>query len=239
MNIKLGKIFDTNIFLHYSILLVVFMTSTTCYALLSEEGASTPLAIFLSGLYSLGVVASVLAHELAHVGVARRFNISCRLISLNALGGQAFMENKFKSPREEFLVAVAGPVVSIALLLFFGLLSYTVRDPDKLSPISLSIFFVAVVNGLLGVFNLIPAFPMDGGRVLRAALWKFSGNLKTATKIAVNVGYFFGTIFILAGIAGMLGFTTIFTNSLFSSFWAIVVGLFVILPARAELQRVA
>jgi Zn-dependent protease len=140
------------------------------------------LAILAAGLS----VASLYGHELAHAMVARAFGIPVRTISLFLLGGMAHITRESPSPRAEFLIAVVGPGASLAVGLVAALTSWALWDVAP--PVAALAFWLATMNIPLAVFNLVPAFPLDGGRVLRAVLWFAGEDLRWASTVAARVG---------------------------------------------------
>lgn len=158
---------------------------------------------FFSGMLFFG---SLLAHELSHALVARRFGIPVPRITLFLFGGMAEMESEARSPRAEFTMAIAGPLMSLLLAAGFLTLSYAsmgetsrqlfVQDPSaalaSFSPLVTAGIWVGSINVVLALFNLIPGFPLDGGRVLRAGIWWWTGNRPLATRIAATGGRLFG-----------------------------------------------
>jgi Zn-dependent protease len=144
------------------------------------------------GLWSLAVVAALLSvvslygHELAHALVARAFGIPVRTISLFLLGGMAHITRESPSPRAEFLIAVAGPAASLAVGLVAALLSWTLWDIAP--PVAALGLWLATMNIPLAIFNLVPAYPLDGGRVLRAVLWFAGQDLRWGSNVAARVG---------------------------------------------------
>ena len=135
---------------------------------------------------SLLVFASVLFHELAHSVVAQRQGEKVEDITLFILGGVARISEELKEPKKEFYLALAGPASSFVLGGLFLLLSFGLRNVSH--PLQVASAYLAYINLVLGAFNLLPGFPMGGGRVLRAILWRTTGDLKKATRIASGVG---------------------------------------------------
>lgn len=177
-----------------------------------------------SGLYwllglatSLLVFASVLAHELAHSLVAIKQGEKVRSITLFILGGVAQITDEPKQPLKEFTMALAGPVSSLAIALLFFLISLVLKPLSQ--PLSAATSYLALINTALAFFNLLPGFPMDGGRVLRSVIWKVTGNLKKATRIASSVGQGFAFFFIFIGILQIL-------RGNFLGLWLILIGWF-------------
>ncbi len=167
-------------------------------------------------LTTLVVFASVLTHEFGHSLVALKEGIPIKKITLFIFGGVAQMESEPKSPATEFKVTAAGPVTSLLIAAVTGALYYLVLAPESL--ISEAILFVARVNLIMAVFNMIPAFPLDGGRLFRSLIWFFSKNMLTATRIAVGFGSF------LSFVAMALGFTMIFFRGDLMGLWLIFIG---------------
>jgi len=175
---KLGRLFGIDTRVHASFLLLLLWAGWSSYT-----GGGTLLAGLLGVAFMIAVFASVVAHELGHALTARGFGIQTRQILLLPIGGVAQIEQKHMRPRVELLVALAGPVVSF--LLAGVLFTFAAIAGD----ISLDSFIASLAwtNLGLAVFNMLPAFPMDGGRVLRAALAGRIGHLR-ATRIAATIG---------------------------------------------------
>ncbi|MBN1298828.1 MAG: site-2 protease family protein [Actinobacteria bacterium] len=161
---------------------------------------------------------SVLAHELSHSIVAKARGIPVNKISLWIFGGMAEIEKEPENPAAEFFMAIVGPLASFALALVFGIIWFFSRT---VSFISEPAAYLAQINVILGVFNLLPGYPLDGGRVLRSIVWKATGNLKRATFIAATAGRVFGFILIA------LGVFLFFTNNFFNGIWLAFIGWFI------------
>jgi len=151
---------------------------------------------------SLLIFASVLVHELAHSLVALKQGEKVRSITLFLLGGVAQITEEPKRPLREFTMALVGPMASFVIAFLFLILSFIVRGISE--PLWASASYLAMINAVLAIFNLFPGFPMDGGRVLRSIIWKVTGNLKKATKIASRVGQGFAFFLIFIGILQIL-----------------------------------
>ena len=162
--------------------------------------------------------ASVLAHELAHSLVAKRQGEEVRSITLFILGGVAHITEEPDRPSKEFFMAVVGPISSIFIGIFFFIIWLLVRGISQ--PLAALSQYLAIINVVLAVFNLIPGFPMDGGRVLRALLWKITGNLQKATRIASTTGQVIAYLFIIGGIV------QIFSGLILGGLWIIFIGWF-------------
>ncbi len=137
----------------------------------------------------------VLAHELGHALVARAYGLTVRDITLFIFGGVASFEEDIKRPGVEFQIALAGPAVSMLLAAFSYLLGLPLKGSHASAEAVLD--YLAVTNLLLGIFNLIPGFPLDGGRALRSMIWKVTSNFRKSTRIASSVGQVCGYTFIL------------------------------------------
>jgi Zn-dependent protease/predicted transcriptional regulator len=168
----------------------------------------------------VGLFFSLLFHEMSHSIIARRYGLPIRGITLFLFGGMAEMEEEPASPKTEFLMAIAGPIASGLLAAIFHAVS-AIGQARGLPEAVLGVAqYLALLNGLLAIFNLLPAFPLDGGRVFRAALWYRTGDLRSATRAASRVGAGFG--YALMG----LGMLNILTGNLIGGFWWFLIGLF-------------
>jgi Zn-dependent protease/predicted transcriptional regulator len=183
-------------------------------------------AVVLSVAAMLSLFASLILHELAHSLVARRFGLRVGSITLFLFGGVAELDEEPASARSEVLIALAGPAASLALAALFW--SATRMDgAGDLSPTLRALLgYLAGVNLVLAVFNLLPAFPMDGGRVLRATLWSRSGDLVGSTRIAVRVA----AIVAYALIA--LGILSILSPAGAGGFWFVLIGIYLLMAAQ-------
>ena len=181
---------------------------------------STQTYYIMGTVAALGMFASIVFHELAHSLVARAYGIKIAGITLFIFGGVAELEDEPPTPKSEFLVAIAGPISSIVLggaLYLMAILLETSSPPEVLAVLT----YLTVINIVLAVFNLIPAFPLDGGRMLRAALWWLQGDLRKATRIASLMGAALG-IALMA-----FGAYNAFDGSLVGGMWQILIGYFV------------
>lgn len=179
---------------------------------------------------ALGLFASIVVHELSHALVARRHNIPIDGISLFVFGGVAEMGTEPPSPKAELTMAIAGPLTSIAIgVVALAASALAVAWPGAAVTV---LAYLGVVNLLLAAFNLIPAFPLDGGRVLRALLWRRHGNLVRATHTAARVGIAFSVaLMALGGFRVLLG-------DLLGGVWFFLIGLFLRQAADASYQQV-
>jgi Zn-dependent protease/CBS domain-containing protein len=238
--IKIGRIFGIDIIVDYSWLLIFVLVSWNLTLAFRtwhpawSGGESIALAVVAALLF----FGSVLLHELAHSLVAGSFGMSVHEIRLFLFGGVSNLEGEPPSAKAEFWTAIIGPVVSIGL--GFDLLlasSFFVShdvDPDQgwnlfvgLGPLATLLMWLGAVNVGVGIFNLIPGFPLDGGRVLRAALWAVTRDLHRATLRASNVGQAIGWAFVVMGIAMFFGARVpFFGRGIASGLWLAFIGWF-------------
>ena len=192
-----------------------------------EAPGIAPGAAYALGLLSaLLLFASILLHELGHAVVARRHGVEIEEIDLWLLGGVARMSGYPDRAQDELRFALAGPAVTLVIAAVFGAIALALpaSAPDWLVAL---VTYQAMINGVLLAFNLLPAFPLDGGRVARALLWWRRGDISSATETAARLGRGLG--FVMIGL-GVLGFLT----GGFGGLWLALIGLFVIAAARAE-----
>lgn len=219
-NIRIGKVWGIPISLHFS-WFFIFTLSTWSLAtgyFPNEYPALSRGVHFLLGLVTSALFfGSVLAHELGHARLALRDRIPVKEITLFLFGGVAQISQEPRSPGSEFRIAIAGPITSLLLAGLFGLL-YVLDQavPVLAAPSS----YLLRLNLVLALFNLIPGFPLDGGRVLRALIWKWTGSLQKATRVASLGGQL--TAFAFIGI----GILTIVNGQLFNGLWLVFIGWF-------------
>jgi len=228
-NIRIGTLFGIPFYVNLSWLLVLgLVTFTYSNGLGAEFPELTGIAPWLLGLVTaLLVFASVLAHELGHSFVAMRQGIGVQSITLFLFGGLASLEKESKTPSEAFWVAIAGPAVSFLL---FGLLFIVGAIAPLASPLAAILGVLASVNLALALFNLIPGLPLDGGNILKALVWKITGNPYQGVKFASWVGQIFGWLAIASGLLPLF----IAGNS--SNLWNALVGWFLLQNASQAAQ---
>jgi Zn-dependent protease/CBS domain-containing protein len=180
---------------------------------------------------AFGYFLSVVLHELSHALVARTYGMEMRGITLFIFGGVAEMPNEPPTAQAEFLVAAAGPAASFAIALVCGAGYLAASVAGLPPPVAAICGLLGVLNATLALFNLAPAFPLDGGRMLRAVLWGWSGNLRRATRIASATGSGFGLL--LVG----LGLLSTVRGNFVSGLWFFLLGLFVRNAAQASYQQ--
>jgi Zn-dependent protease/CBS domain-containing protein len=203
------------------IFLAILVTWSLAAGYFPQQHAGLPPFTYWSMgiLGALGLFASIIFHELGHSVIARRFGIPIKDITLFIFGGVASMEDEPPNAKSEFSMAIAGPIVSLVLCVVF-LFIYSFTPAGAVVPALEVIGWLGWINGLLAGFNLIPAFPLDGGRVLRAALWALRNNLRWATRVAASIGSMFGLLLIALGIFQIIGGMWI------GGLWALMLGLF-------------
>ncbi len=181
---------------------------------------------------AVGLFLSIIFHEVFHSLVARRFGIPMKGITLFVFGGVSEMGEEPTSAKAEFLMAVVGPLSSIAIaLVCYGIHIQGLRSgwPESVDGV---VQYLAYINGLLAIFNLLPAFPLDGGRVLRAILWGLRKNFRWATRVASAVGFGFGVLLILLGVFQFL------TGNVIGGIWLFLIGIYLESAARASYQQI-
>ncbi len=232
--LRLGKIAGIDVGIHYSLFFVLlFFTWSLARDFLPglNSSWSTPTYWAVGFLAALLLFVSVLLHELAHSVVARASGFEVKGITLFLLGGVSDLNAAAKGPRDEFVISAVGPVASLALagLLF---LAYRVIGGDAapatplghvtvpLSVVEALLLYLWFINLVLGIFNLLPAFPLDGGRTLRAIMWAATGSLSSATKVAAGSGQAMGILLILLGVWQVL------QGNLWGGLWFALIGMF-------------
>lgn len=178
---------------------------------------------------ALLLFSSVLLHELAHALVAIRHGVPVGGITLHVFGGVSQLEGEPETPRAELLIAIVGPLTSFAIAAVCYGLGRLVTGPlwaDVLAG------YLAAVNLVVGVFNLVPAFPLDGGRVLRAALWAWSGRVDWATRVASRIGSALALVMVVVGVVRAV------TGEVMGGLWFALIGLFLFQAARSSYELV-
>lgn len=181
---------------------------------------------------AFGLFLSIIFHELAHSLVARRYGVSMKEITLFIFGGVAHMEEDPPSPKAEFMIAVVGPLSS-CLLAISAFLLYKLGI-HSVWPVTITgvLNYLSWLNMILAVFNLIPAFPLDGGRILRSALWRWKKDMRWSTNIATQIGSGFGLMLIIMGIFYIV------RGNFVGGLWWFLIGLFVRAAAQSSYRQV-
>lgn len=233
--IKLGKIFGIEIRLHFSWVIIFFLVGySLSFFYFPEQYKGLPQATYLlMGMITTFLFfGSILFHEMSHSLVARRNGLPIRFITLFIFGGVSTISKEPDNPNVELKMAAAGPASSIVLSILFGLVGVVGGLVGASVPFTAVAVYLAGINMLLALFNLVPGFPLDGGRLLRALLWKFTGSIQRATKIAADIGRGFA----FALIAG--GLLLVFAGYVANGLWFIFIGWFLEQAARGSYQQV-
>ena len=231
-SIPLGKILGIKIGLDYSwfviFALLTWMLADSYYP--DEFKHWSPLLYWLMGaVTAIMLFVSVLLHELGHSVVALRYKIPVSSITLFLFGGIAQIGAEPPSAVAEFFIAIAGPLVSLALAVLFYVAQPLISGMEPLLGLAK---YLAYINTALVLFNLIPGYPLDGGRVFRAIVWAITGNMRRSTLIAANVGRFFASVLIFAGVWQM------FRGNFGGGLWVAFIGWFLDNAASVEIQQV-
>ncbi len=231
---SLGRIFGIQFRIHYSwfIIFVLITVSLSWQYFPYAYPEWSTLLYWLTGIAtSLLFFTSVVAHELSHSLVGRASGIPVKSITLFIFGGVAHMTREATRHGAEFRMALAGPLASLAIGGLFFLLHLLLQGISE--PVAALAFWLAQINVVLALFNLIPGFPLDGGRVFRSLIWRFSGDYKKATRIAFEVGRGVGYLFVAAGIVLMF----LYPGRWFNGLWLAFIGLFLSYVATASYRQ--
>ena len=233
-SISLGRIAGIKVGINASVFLIVAILVfglATGQLPAAYPGRSIVAYVIAAIVAALLFLASLLAHELAHSLVARRNGIEVESIVLWLLGGVAQLRGEAKTPGADFRIAIVGPLTSLVLAIVFGLGAAGVASLGGAGlPLGV-LMYLAATNALLAVFNLIPAAPLDGGRVLRAALWQFRGDRHAAAVNAARAGRILGFVMIALGVLQVV------TGRGLGGVWLALIGWFVVSAATAEEQQ--
>jgi len=218
-SIRLGKLFGIPIWLHYSwFLIFAFFTISLSLHFRDTYNWSEPLIWVVGVATSLLLFGSVLTHELAHSLISRRNGVPVKSITLFIFGGVARIGRESSLPSAEFKMAIAGPLCSLTLAGLFALIWWPTRH--SIEPVAALAGWLAVINASLAVFNMIPGFPLDGGRVLRSIIWATTHSYRRATHIATRIGRGVAYLMILGGLAFIL------FGDWYSGIWLAFIGWF-------------
>jgi len=227
--------------------LILTMSQRFGEALGQSSTAAEPFGLAVAG--TLGFFGSILLHELGHAFAALRNGIGITSIQLWIFGGVARMDRESESPRTEFEVAVAGPAVTLALVVVLGAVGAAIQGPSEFGDVLRNAFefqsdaavsgfvsmvaWLAAINAFVLVFNLLPAFPMDGGRIARAFVWWRTGDRNKATRYAANLGRAFAYLFIAGGLVLLAA------GDLFSGIWLALIGMIINGAAKGAAMQTA
>ncbi|MCH7521538.1 MAG: site-2 protease family protein [Candidatus Marinimicrobia bacterium] len=242
-SIKLGKILGIPIGVNYSWIFVFVLFILVLSRQFSQNhlGWDAPQIWATALITTVLFFLSVLVHEMSHSLVAVRKGIPVIGITLFVFGGVSQLSHEARRPMTEFLIAVVGPLTSILLAVLFAGLKFALSPsalhwedvlltPGRTSLGAISLY-LAWVNMSLGIFNLLPGFPLDGGRVLRAVVWGISGSYWRGTQVAARAGQFFGGLIIASGLA------LLYFGHHFQGIWFALIGLFLFSAATASYRQ--
>lgn len=187
----------------------------------------------ISLIAMIGLFVSLILHELAHSWVARQFNLNVGSITLFIFGGVAELERDPQSAKSEFWIAIAGPAMSFALGGGFLLVAGLLDGAGQKGVVYEVVRYLGNINLVLAIFNLVPAFPLDGGRVLRSILWHIKKDVLAATRTASRVGTMFGFVLVALGILAF------FSGQLVVGLWQLLIGMFIIGASRSSYEDLA
>ena len=235
--IKFGRIFGIEIGLHYSWLIIALLVVLSLVGQFYTTNPKWGAAVIWVTAVVTGLLffTAILLHELSHAAVAKARGLPVRSITLFALGGLALIEKEANDAKTEFWIGLVGPIASILIgAVCLGLawaFGWSLAVAPH-TPLAAMLMWLGVINIGLALFNLIPGFPLDGGRVLRAVIWWATGDAARSTRIAARVGQFIAFAFIVFGIMRFFG------GAGFGGLWLTFIGWFLLEAARASYAQV-
>jgi Zn-dependent protease len=245
-SLPLLRIFGIRVGVNYSWFLVLFVVIFVLWDSLSDTlNASETTVYVVAVVAAASFFGSIVAHELGHALVARREGIAVEGIDLFLFGGVMKMSRETDSPGAEFRVAVAGPVVTLLIIVIASIAAVLVAGEDSFwdaarlsseadaSPVEVVVSLLVSMNLVLLLFNLVPAFPLDGGRIARAAAWKVTGDRHRATRFAARIGIGFGWLLMLGGLA----LVVLVDGAAFDGIWFGALGWLLASAARGTLAQ--
>ncbi|MGD9629259.1 MAG: site-2 protease family protein [Pyrinomonadaceae bacterium] len=235
-SIKIGRVLGIQLGLHYSWLIIAALVTLSLAGHLGSVNPEWGGGVVWGTAVVTGVFffASIILHEMGHALVARARGLPVKSITLFALGGVAMIEKESADPATEFWMGIAGPIVSVligVLCLLSALAFGWVPETQMLSPQTpalAALVWLGYINIVLAIFNMLPGFPLDGGRVLRAIVWWITGNVHRATRIASRVGQAVAVFFIAFGIFQF------FAGAGFGGLWIAIIGWFLLNASQAS-----
>jgi len=230
-NITLFRLFGFNVRIDSSWIIILFLVIWSLAegffpARFAELGGQTYWMMAIAG--AIGLFASIIIHEFSHAFIARKYGLKIQNITLFVFGGVAEMKEEPHSPKVEFLMAIAGPIASLLLWVLFNTLHRIGSAMEAPLPITGVLGYLGMINLLLAIFNMLPAFPTDGGRVLRAFLWWRKKDIRWATQMASRISLFFAVSIIF------IGFVNMIANNIIGGIWWILIGSFLFSAAHAS-----
>jgi Zn-dependent protease/CBS domain-containing protein len=236
-HIKLGRVFGIEVGIHFSWFIIAWLITSSLVARFHSVNPDwSPAVVWAAaGITAVLFFLSLLAHELAHSLVARAHKLPVKRITLFALGGVSVIEKESPDAKTEFLIAIVGPITSLVLGGLFILLAAAAGgkiDAVPRTPGVAVLLWLGLTNLALGLFNLLPGYPLDGGRVLRALAWWMTGDMEKATRIAARTGQVIAMIFI------GLGIYQFFRGAGLGGLWIAFIGWFLMQAASANYKEV-
>lgn len=230
--IRLGKIAGIEVGINFTLLFVAVLVTSHLAQIelpLRAPGYSQSAYVAVGIVGAILFFASILLHELAHALLAQHYEIRVRRIVLYFLGGIAEIESEPKQAYQEFWIAIVGPLTNLVLGAIFWGMSHLFPNRALIGEL---FFWVGIINVLLAAFNIIPGFPLDGGRVLRAILWWWTGNYLRSTRWASYLGQGFAYLVLMSSVATLLLPGFLWSNAL----WSLFFGFFLLSAAKSQLQ---
>jgi Zn-dependent protease/CBS domain-containing protein len=231
---RLGSVLGFEIRIDYSWFIIFFLilwTFTFGVFPAAVPGLGLGAYLVMGGLGTILFFASLVAHEVAHSVVARRRGVPVEGITLFVFGGMAHTRMEAETPGDEFAIAGIGPVASLAIAGLFGLISMAAAGAGWHPGVGAVARYLAFINVALAVFNLLPGFPLDGGRLFRAAAWRYTGDLRLATRWSSNGGKVVGYLLMV------LGLLQAFAGAIIGGLWFLFIGWFVRTAADAGFRQ--
>lgn len=245
-SIQLARILGIRVGVDFSWFVVLFLVIFWLSGSFQDALGSSDTTAYATAVASaLLLFASIVVHELGHALAARRHGIEVAGITISPLGGFALMSRESRTPREELEVAAAGPLATLAIVLASVLAGVAVVGPGRfvdaallasgsdVTPVTLTIGFLVTMNVIVLLFNLIPAYPLDGGRIVRALVWRVTGDRNRGTRVAARLGQAFSVVLIGGGLWVTIGLASLI------GVWFVLVGLMIGGAARALLAQTA
>lgn len=239
-HIKLGRIFGIQIGLHFSWILIALLITLSLAAQFSAVNPDWGTGVIWLTAIITGILffTAIVLHELSHALVARLRGLPVNSITLFALGGVALIEKESDDAATEFWVGISGPIMSVVIGFLCLLAAVALGwSPESQmlapqTPVVSALVWLGYINFALAIFNMLPGFPLDGGRVLRAIIWWITGDAHRSTRIAARVGQFVATLFIIWGISQF------FFGAGFGGLWIALIGWFLLNAAGASHAQV-
>jgi Zn-dependent protease len=245
-SLPLLRLFGIRVGVNYSWFLVLFVVIFVLWDSLSDTLQASETTVYVVAVVTAATFfGSIVAHELGHALAARREGIAVEGIDLFLFGGVMKMSRDTDSPGAEFRVAVAGPLVTLLIILLASVAAVLLAGGDSFwdaarlsaeadaSPVEVVVSLLVSMNLVLLLFNLVPAFPLDGGRIARAAAWKLTGDRHRATRFAARIGIAFGWVLILGGLA----LVVLGNGTTFDGIWFAALGWLLASAARGTLAQ--